>query len=123
MRGYGPALGESLPPLIDAMPEGNEIETVMVRGIGSQISPATFQQRPAAHGISLGIMMQGDGDLNQPLKKLALRLRSSPPDILQDFVGFKEMGGVEQAQSLKKEVTDMLLVDSRDRNFAHWTEL
>ena len=41
-------------------------------------------------------MMKGDRDLDQALKKLAFGFRGRPPDILQDFVGFKEMGGVEE---------------------------
>ena len=40
-------------------------------------------------------MMEGDRDLDQPLKKLAFGFRSRPPDILQDFVGFKEVCGIE----------------------------
>jgi hypothetical protein len=95
MRGRGLAVFESLPPLINAVVEGGEVKTLVLRGIGGQVSPSALQQRPAAQVIPLRIMMKGNGDLNQPLKKLALRLRSGAPDILQDFVGFKEMGGVE----------------------------
>lgn len=64
-------------------------------------------------------MMQTDRDLNQPLKELALRFRGRAPDILQDFMSFKEMGGIEQGKSLQEEVTDLLLVDGCDRDLAH----
>jgi len=40
-------------------------------------------------------MMKGDRDLDQALKKLAFGFRRGAPDILQDFVGFKEICGVE----------------------------
>jgi hypothetical protein len=68
----------------------------MVGGIRRQVPACALQERSAADAVPLRIMMKGDRDLDQALKKFAFRLRRGPPDILQDFVGFKEMGGVEK---------------------------
>jgi hypothetical protein len=65
-------------------------------GIGRQVPASPLQQRSAADVVPGRIMMKGDRDLDEALKKFAFRLRRRPPDILQDFVGFKEMGGVEK---------------------------
>ena len=46
-------------------------------------------------------MVESHGGLDQPLQELALRLRSLPPDILQDLMGFKELGGVEKSDPVK----------------------
>ncbi len=49
------------------------------------------------------MMMQGDGDLDKALQKLALRLGSGTPDILQQLVGFKELGGIKEDKALMEK--------------------
>lgn len=39
--------------------------------------------------------------LNQALQELALRRRRRPPDILQNLMRFKELGGVEQGDAVQ----------------------
>jgi hypothetical protein len=98
-------LVESASPAIDLVAERIQIDTAMPGGIRRQVPASPFQQRSAADAVPRRIMMQGDSDLDQALKKLAFWLRRGPPDILQDFVGFKEMGGVEQIQPLEEWVS------------------
>ena len=87
---------ESTSPAVDLLAERIQINPAMPGGIGRQVPASPFQQRSAADAVPRRIMMKGDRDLDQALKKFAFRLRRGPPDILQDFVGFKEMGGVEK---------------------------
>jgi len=42
------------------------------------------------------MVVEGDGDLNQPLQEFALGLRSDPPDILQGLMGFKELDALKR---------------------------
>ncbi len=86
---------DSTAPAIDLLPERIEIDAAMVGRIGRQVPEGTFQQGSAANMVSFGMVMQGDSDLDQALEKLTLRLGGCPPDIFQDFVGFKEVRGVE----------------------------
>lgn len=51
--------------------------------------------------------MKGDRHLDQPLQELAVRLGSGPPDIFQDLVGVKELGGVEERDAVLKSVAVM----------------
>ena len=55
------------------------------------------------------MVVEGDGDLNQALQKLALGLGSNPPDILQDLVGFKELGCIKEDKALVKETIEIAL--------------
>ena len=95
-RGYEIALVESASPAIDLLAERIQINPAMPGGVGCQVPARPFQQRSAADLVARRIMMKGDCDLDEALKKLAFRLRRGPPDIFQDFVGFKEMGGIEK---------------------------
>ena len=52
-------------------------------------------------------MVKGHRDLDQPLQKLALRFGRLPPDILKRFVGFKELGSIEQPDALAKKTIRM----------------
>jgi hypothetical protein len=89
-------LVESISPAIDLLAERIQIHPAMHGGIGRQVPASPFQQRSAANVVPRRIMMKGDCDLDEALKKLAFRLRRRTPDILQDFVGFKEVSSVEK---------------------------
>jgi hypothetical protein len=101
---------ESSAPTIDLESQRIQIDAAMPGGIRRQIPVGAFEQRSAADGVPIRIMMQGDRDLDQALKKLAFGFRRRPPDILQDLVGFKEMGGVEQRKSLEERVVRPVLL-------------
>ncbi|HST10464.1 MAG TPA: hypothetical protein VLL05_08795 [Terriglobales bacterium] len=95
---------ESTSPLIDALAQGIQVKALMFRRVCREIPVGPLQQRPAANPVPPRIVMKGDRHLDQPLQKLAFRLRGRAPDILQDLVGFKEMGGVEEGQPFKERV-------------------
>lgn len=115
--GYKMALVQSNSPTVDLLAKRIEINPTMPGGIGRQVPASPFQQRSAADAVPRRIMMKGDRDLDEALKKLAFRFRRRPPDILQDFVGFKEMGGVEKGYPLEERVSRDLLVAMRGRHF------
>lgn len=75
--------------------------------IGREIAQTAQQQRPAADNIPGGMVMQGNGDLNQALQKLALGLGSGPPDILQSFVGFKELGRIKEDKAFTEKAIEI----------------
>ncbi len=50
------------------------------------------------------MVVKRDCNLNQSLKKLALRLGRSAPDILQDFVSFKELGGIKEFDTAQQAI-------------------
>ena len=63
-------------------------------------------------------MNKGHRNLDQPLQKLALRLRSVTPDILQNLMRFKELGGVEEGDAVKIDALKSLVnteVEHRSR--------
>lgn len=74
-----------------------------------KIAQPALQQRSAADNVPGGMVVEGDGDLNQALQKLALGLGSNPPDILQDLVGFKELGRIKEDKALVKENIEIAL--------------
>ena len=108
--GHGRAMVESSAPPIKFVPQRIQIDAAMAGGIRRQIPAGAFEQRSATRLVPPRIMMQGDCNLDQALQKFAFGLRLRPPDILQDFVGFKEMGGVEQRKSLEERVVRRGLV-------------
>jgi hypothetical protein len=55
------------------------------------------------------MVVEGDGDLDEALQKLALGLGSGPPDILQDLVGFKELGGIKEDKALAKKTVGIVV--------------
>jgi hypothetical protein len=55
------------------------------------------------------MMVESDGDLNQALQEFALGLGSGPPDILQDLVGFKELGVIKEDKALVKKTVEVAL--------------
>jgi hypothetical protein len=49
-------------------------------------------------------MVQGDGELNQPLQKLLLRAGGGPPDVLENLMRLEELGMVEELDSVSEGV-------------------
>ncbi len=90
--GHCLALVKRSAPLVNRVKQRSQIHSSVLLGIRRQIAPGSFQQRTAAHLVSPGVMVQGHGDLNQPLQELALRLGRRPPDIFEDLVSLKEVG-------------------------------
>ena len=68
----------------------------MLRRVSRQVALGPSQQRTATHHVPARVMVESHSDLNKSLKKLALRLGRGAPDILQNFVGFKELGGIKE---------------------------
>jgi hypothetical protein len=63
-------------------------------------------------------MNEGHRNLDQPLQELTLRLRSVTPDILQNLMRFKELGGVEEGDAVKIDALKSLMntgIEQRSR--------
>jgi len=73
-------------------------------GVGAEIATGAFEHRTASDEISLGVVVQSNRDLDQPLEKLAFGLRRGAPDILQNFVRLKELAIVEEMNAVLKSV-------------------
>lgn len=101
---------ESSAPPIEFVPQRIQLDAAMAGGIRREIAAGALEQRSATRTVAPRIMMQGDRDLDETLQKFAFGLRFRPPDILQDFVGFKEMGGIEQPKALIERVARDVLV-------------
>ena len=64
---------------------------------GSQVARGAPHNGQSSRAIACGLMVQGDGHLNDPLHDNATRIVElhGPPNILENFVGFEEFGVVE----------------------------
>ncbi len=109
-QGWQRSLGlERQSPLLDLVAKEGEFQSGMPVRIGREIAQTAQQQRSAAHDVASGMVVKGDGDLDKALQKLALGLGSGSPDILQDFVGFKELGGIKEDKALVKDTVEIVL--------------
>jgi hypothetical protein len=90
---------ERFPPLVEGMNKRRQIHFLMMRGIGREIAAGALEQRAAAHQVAAGMVVQGDGHLDQALQKLAFRFGGGAPDIFQDLVGFKETVLLEEPKT------------------------
>src|SRR5205085_5874274 len=81
------------------MKESGEIEAAVRWWIWRQVAAGTLEQGAAAHQIAARMMVQRDGDLDQSLKELAIRLGSRAPDIFQRFVSVEEKVFVKEAKA------------------------
>ena len=86
-------------PLVNALSKGTQIKATMGCWVGREVPPRPLQHGATAKLVSARIMNEGHRNLDQPLQKLALRLRSVTPDILQNLMRFKELGGVEEGDA------------------------
>ena len=95
---------ERIAPDIERVANGCQVESTVPLGVGAEIATGAFEHRTASDEISLGVVVQGNRDLDQPLEKLAFGLRRGAPDILQNFVRLKELAIVEEMNAMLKSV-------------------
>jgi len=50
------------------------------------------------------VVVESNRNLDESLKKFALRLGRSAPDIRQDFVSFKELGGIKEFDTAQQAI-------------------
>ena len=95
---------ERIAPDIERVANGCQVESTVPLGVGAEIATGAFEHRTASDEISLGVVVQSNRDLDQPLEKLAFGLRRGAPDILQNFVRLKELAIVEEMNAVLKSV-------------------
>jgi hypothetical protein len=94
-------------PLLNSVTKEGEIQSGMPIRIRREIAQPALQQGSAADNVPGGMMVESDGDLNQALQKFALGRGSGSPDILQDLVGFKELGGIKEDKAFAKKTIEI----------------
>jgi hypothetical protein len=69
-----------------------------------KVLDSALQHRSHAHPVSRGIVVKGDGNLNQSSKKLFVFWRGGAPDVFEGFVGVEEFGFVKKANSVQVRI-------------------
>ena len=86
---------ESLAPSLKGLAQHAEIDASKLFGVGFQIAGGTGEQGTGSNQVSAAVMMKRHRDLNQRLQKLSFRISRWSPNVLEHFVGLKEICAVE----------------------------
>ncbi len=76
------------------------MDAAMAFGVTRKIAQRASQHRPRTQGVSVTVMVQCDGYLNQPLQEPLLRLGGGAPNVFEGLVGLEKGGAVEQLDPL-----------------------
>lgn len=86
---------DGLAPLVERLEQSRQMDLSKVPRRLGQIRYGSFQHRSHAHAVAGGVVVKGNSNLNQSLKKLLVFGRGSAPDVFEGLVSVEELGVVE----------------------------
>src|SRR5208337_1870889 len=89
-------------PTGEGLQQRLQVDSVSVRGILFEIAHRASQHGAHADIVLGGMMVKGDGNLNQSLEKLLFSQRRVPPNLFQNLVSGKELGAIEELNSTQQ---------------------
>jgi len=103
---------------VDRSTEGAELDAVSPRREWPQLRAALGEERDGAAQVSVGLVMEADGHLDQSLKQRLEGFARGPPAILEQLVDLEEQASVEQRRRRAERPPDLVV---RARRFTPGT--
>ncbi len=92
--------GEVVERLLELAAEGIEMDAAKRRWVGAEAAQGAGEQRDGSGRVAALEVVEGGGDLDQPLQKVFLGLREGEPDGFPVFVGEKELAAAVAGEAI-----------------------